>query len=267
MADPATRLAITATLRFTAPHPVDCLLQVEAAPTGEQQIISGVTTLPASMPVKRVPAQDGVGERFWITAQDEVTITYEAEVAISRPPADLALLAQAAKPSLPGEAVQYLFDSRYCAGESFQSFVEDEFGGLSGGARIAAMREWIARHFTYAPGSSGAHTTARDSFVERRGVCRDYAHVLVAFARASGIPARYASCYAPDVTPQDFHAIAEVFLTGPVGGRWVPVDATGMADPQATALIGVGRDAADVSFLTSFGPVAFGGHEVMVTRC
>lgn len=248
------------------PQNVDCLLQCEAASTGEQRIISGVTTLPAAIPVKRVPAQDGVGERFWITATGEVAIAYEARVEIARPPTDLALLAQLAKPDLPGEAVQYLFDSRYCAGESFRSFVEDEFGGLSGGARVLAMRAWIARHFSYAPGISGAHTTAHDSFVERRGVCRDYAHVLVAFARASGIPARYASCYAPDVTPQDFHAIAEVFLADGHGGRWVPVDATGMADPAATALIGVGRDAADVSFLTSFGFVQFDGHEVSVER-
>ncbi len=260
------RLTITATLRFTAPHAVDCLLQCEAAAIAEQRIISGLTTLPAAVPITRVAAQDGVGERFWIRPEGDIAITYEAEVEIIRAPVDLDNLEQSAMPGLPGEAVQYLFDSRYCAGESFRTFVEDEFGGLSGGSRVAAMGDWIAQHFTYVPGSSGAHTTAHDSFVERRGVCRDYAHVLVAFARASGIPARYASCYAPDVTPQDFHAIAEVFLVGPQGGRWVPVDATGMADPAATVLIGVGRDAADVSFLTSFGFVRFDGHEVSVER-
>lgn len=266
MAEPAINLSITATLEFTAPHPVDCLLQCEVAPTAVQQVLSGVTTLPASMPVKRVPAQDGVGERFWISAEGDVTITYQAEVEVTRAPADLASLAQAAKHDLPGEAVQYLFDSRYCAAESFQSFVEDEFGGLTGGARVEAMREWIAQHFTYAPGASGPSTTARDSFVERRGVCRDYAHVLVAFARAGGIPARYASCYAPDVAPQDFHALAQVWLSDGNRGRWIPVDATGMARADETALIGVGRDAADVSFLTHFGPVDFGGHKVSVTR-
>lgn len=262
------RLAVTATLRFTAPHPVDCLLQCEAAQTSEQRVIAGTTTLPAAIPVKRVAAQDGVGERFWFTAAGAVTITYEAQVEIVRAPANLAALEQAAKPDLPGEAVQYLFDSRYCAAESFQSFVEDEFGGLAGGARVAAMRDWIARHFTYAPGSSGPGTTARDSFVERRGVCRDYAHVLVALARASGIPARYASCYAPGVTPQDFHAQAQIWLADASvnGGRWVLVDATGMAQAEETTLIGVGRDAADVSFLTHFGAVDFDGHSVNVIR-
>jgi transglutaminase-like putative cysteine protease len=149
-----------------------------------------------------------------------------------------------------------LFDSRYCQADRMQGFVQDEFGRLEGGARIVAMRDWIAQHFRYEPGSSNSTTTALDSFVERRGICRDYAHVMICLARASTIPARYVSCYAPGVDPPDFHAVAEVFLadkTVPGGGAWHIVDATGMADPSKTVKIGIGRDAADVSFLTSFG--------------
>ena len=118
-----------------------------------------------------------------------------------------------------------------------------------------AMRDWIAENFTYAPGSSHSATTALESFVERRGVCRDYAHVLITLARASAIPARYASVYAPNVSPQDFHAVAEVFLADPTGpgGTWHLVDATGMAQAGEMAKIGIGRDAADVSFLSSYG--------------
>lgn len=258
-------LAITASLQFRAAVPVHCLLQCEVAETAEQRVSNGVTTLPAAIPVKRVAAQDGLGERFWITAEGDVAIRYEAQVGLSRQPVDLETLGQVAMTDLPAEATQYLFDSRYCAGEQFQAFVEDEFAALSGGARIAAVRSWIADHFTYEPGASGPQTTARDSFVTRRGVCRDYAHVLIALSRASGIPARYVSCYGPDVTPQDFHAVAEVWLSGADGaGQWALVDATGMASPEETAAIGVGRDAADVSFLTSFGPVEFCGHEVEV---
>ncbi|MEL6878390.1 MAG: transglutaminase-like domain-containing protein, partial [Pseudomonadota bacterium] len=98
---------------------------------------------------------------------------------------------------------------------------------------------------------------------------RDYAHVLVAMARASVIPARYVACYAPDVTPQDFHAVAQVFLANPDapdGGKWHLVDATGMAKPSETVTIGVGRDASDVSFLTTFGPASFEHSEVRVER-
>lgn len=139
---------------------------------------------------------------------------------------------------------------------------------MQGGARVALMRDWIASEIAYEPGSSTADTTALDTFVERRGVCRDFAHVMIAFARASAIPARYVSCFAPGVEPPDFHALAEVFLADPArpgGGAWHMVDPTGMADPASTAKIGVGHDAADVSFMTVFGTADYGDHEVRVT--
>jgi len=125
-------------------------------------------------------------------------------------------------------------------------------------ARQAALG-LIATNFSYVPGASDASTDATASFIAREGICRDYAHVLVTLARASSIPARYVACYAPGVTPQDFHAVAEVFLADPSGegGTWQLVDATGMADLSNTVKIGVGRDAADVSFVTSFGPMTF----------
>jgi len=130
------------------------------------------------------------------------------------------------------------------------------------------MRDWIADNFSYEQVSTTS-TTALDSFVERRGICRDYAHVLVTLARASAIPARYVSCYAPGVDPPDFHAAAEVFLADPTvpgGGAWHIVDATGMADPAETVKIGVGRDAADVSFMTVFGDAKFEDKEVSVRK-
>ena len=81
-------------------------------------------------------------------------------------------------------------------------------------------------------------------------------------ARAVGIPARYASVYAPNVTPQDFHAVAQVYLDG----AWHFVDPTGMAHASDTLLIGVGRDAADVSFLTSFGAIELVKQAIEVFR-
>jgi transglutaminase-like putative cysteine protease len=150
--------------------------------------------------------------------------------------------------------------SRYCPSDEFQTFVAAEFGHLEGGARIAAMRDWIERAFSYVPGVSNAQTTALDSFVQRQGICRDYAHVLVTLARASTIPARFASVYAPDVTPQDFHAVAEVYLDG----TWHLVDATGMAPADTIARIGVGADAADVAFLSAFGQAGFVAQTVSV---
>jgi transglutaminase-like putative cysteine protease len=163
---------------------------------------------------------------------------------------------------LPADTVRYLMPSRYCPCDEFQSFVSAEFGRLSGGARIAAMRDWIHDKFHYVAGSSTSQTTALDTFVQRQGICRDFAHVMICFARASAIPARFASVYAPAVTPPDFHAVAEVFLDN----AWHLIDATGMAQPDATALIGVGLDAAEVAFLSSYGPMQLISQSVDVSR-
>jgi transglutaminase-like putative cysteine protease len=92
-------------------------------------------------------------------------------------------------------------------------------------------------------------TTAADTFISRQGICRDYAHLLITLSRAAGVPARIASVYALGVDPPDFHAVAEIVL----GGEWHLVDPTRMAREAAMAKIGVGRDAADVAFLTAFG--------------
>lgn len=233
----------------------DALLQIEAAPTAQQTILSASIASTPTPHFLRVTAQDGIGERIWVHHDGEFAVTYEARVEVLRNDFDLASLAALPPHRLPGEAVPYLLDSLYCPASRLQPFVHEEFGALAGGAKVEAMRAWIAGHFRYVPGSSDSTTTAVDSFIERRGVCRDYAHTLIAFARAAAIPARFACGYGPGVSPQDFHAVAEVFLAGPAGqgGSWRIVDATGMVDPGAFAIIGVGRDAADASFITSYG--------------
>lgn len=261
-------IRIEAEFSFRAEQPTDVLLQFEAAAIPEQILSDVSTKLSESSHVARVDAQDCIGQRIWVCAHGEFSASHRARVSLNRILCDPGGLDQMAPHDLPGEAVEYLLDSRYCPADRFQSFVAEEFGALAGGAAVVAMRDWIARHFAYTPGSSGPATTALDSFVERRGVCRDYAHVLVTFARAAGIPARYVSCYAPGVTPQDFHAVAEVFLADPSvpgGGAWHLLDATGMASAEDIVKIGVGRDAADVSFLTSFGPTEFLDKRVQVT--
>lgn len=258
---------IEASFDFRMDGPTDVLLQFEAAAIPEQTILNADTRMTDCKHCARVAAQDDIGDRIWVRADGRFEVHYVASVEIDRLLPDLATLGTLEPHEMPAEAVQYLFDSRYCPADKFQTFVQDEFGGTEGGERVIAIREWLERKFTYAPGSSGPDTGALESFIGRRGICRDYAHTLVTLARASAIPARYVACYAPGVTPQDFHAVAEVFLkdtTTEGGGAWHIVDATGMADPAQTVKIGVGRDAADVSFLTSFGLTTFGNKSVHV---
>ena len=85
---------------------------------------------------------------------------------------------------------------------------------------------------------------------------------MITLARASAIPARMVSVYALGVTPADFHAVAEVFLDG----GWHLVDATGMSRVDATARIGVGRDAADIAFMTVYGRAQYNAQRVDVTE-
>jgi len=261
-------IAIETRFSFRAEQPTDVLLQFEAAAIPEQVLSGVVTDLSATANPARVAAHDSIGERIWACANGEFSVSYRARASLNRIVCDFAPLDQLAPHDLPSEAIEYLLDSRYCPADRFQTFVGEEFGALRGGAAVMAMRDWIAAHLTYTPGASTPNTTALDSFVERHGVCRDYAHVLVTFARAAGIPARYVSCYAPRVEPQDFHAVAEVFLADPAvpgGGCWQLIDATDMARAEEIVKIGVGRDAADVSFLTSFGPIEFLDKQVSVT--
>ncbi len=255
------KLQIHSNLDYDFPQPTDILIQVEAAIIPEQFVENAWIDLPPVEHFARVPGEDTIGDRIWLRTQGKLIVDYTATVTIDRICADCSQLPAVPPHQLPGETVHYLLPSRYCPSDEFQNLVEDEFGGLAGGARIVAISEWINRHINYTPGSSNAATGAMETYVSRHGVCRDFAHVMIALARASTIPARFASVYAPGVTPPDFHAVAEVFLDG----AWYLFDPTGMADPAQMAKIGVGRDAADVSFLTSYGPAFLNSQTVEVS--
>ena len=260
-------LTLSTSFAFEMDRPADALLQFEAAALPGQRIIDASTQITGAQTINRVAAQDAIGERIWIHANGRVDVRYEAKLAFDRALRPLDGLHAVPPHRLPGDAVKFLFDSRYCHSSQFFAFLESQFADTTGGARICAIRDWVAGHVAYEPGVSGPGTTATDTFHQRAGICRDFAHLFVTLARASAIPARYVACYAPGVTPQDFHALAEVYLadTGaPSDGRWHMVDATGMADLAHAAIIGVGRDAGDVSFLTTFGPMRFDSSEVRV---
>jgi transglutaminase-like putative cysteine protease len=260
-------ISIAARLSWHCAEPTDILLQIEVAETAQQRVTLAELEHTPCAGFRRVPAQDGIGTRIWLHHQGAFDLTYQAAVEVSRPAVDLRALIAVPPHRLPGEAVPYLMDSRYCAASRFVPFVEEGFAAVEGGDKVRALRDWIAAHFRYVPGSSNAATTAVDSFIERRGVCRDYAHTLICLARAASIPARFASGYGPKVKPQDFHAVAEVYLADAAGqGGWHLVDATGMVDAATFARIGVGRDAGDTSFLTSFGNAELRGIEIQVSE-
>lgn len=255
-------LQINVQLDYWFETPCDVLLQIEAAAMAGQGVSDAHISVTPCEHLARVPAQDDIGERIWLRTQGQMLVDYQATVSITRPIVDCAALSATPLHLLPGAAVPYLMPSRYCQSSQFTDFAEQKFGALRGGAKIMAMRNWIAGHLSYVPGSSHSGTTAVDTFHDREGICRDYAHLMITLARAAEIPARIASVYGLGVKPQDFHAVAEVYL----GGAWHLVDPTDMGTPDDMAIIGIGRDIGDVAFMTAFGALEMNSQNVSVTR-
>lgn len=256
------RIAIEVELEYHLASPGPVLMLIEAAGASGQELHRTAIDFGKVEHLARVPGEEGIGERIVLRAAELVHCRYEAEVSISRDCPELSLLPAHQVDEMPGDALRYLLPSRYCQAERFVPFVGQRFGDVSGGAKVSAIRDWIEQRLDYVPGVSTASTTAADTFLERRGVCRDYAHLMIALCRAAEIPARIASVFAPSVEPPDFHAVAEVYL----GGGWHLVDPTGMAKADEMALIAVGRDATDVAFLTTMTPAEMKHQSVLVRR-
>jgi transglutaminase-like putative cysteine protease len=148
------------------------------------------------------------------------------------------------------DRVIYLRPSRYAESDRLTAVARSEFAGLTAPAELlAAVSSWVGTRLSYVPGSSGPTDGAVDTLLARRGVCRDYAHLVIALLRGLDVPARLAAVYAPGLDPMDFHAVAEAA----VDGHWRVVDATTLA-PRATLVrIASGRDAADTAFLSTYG--------------
>jgi transglutaminase-like putative cysteine protease len=156
--------------------------------------------------------------------------------------------------ALPADVVPYLYPSRYCESDKLVRLAQHEFGKLQPGfSRVTAICNWIHDNVEYLRGSTNPLTSAFDTATERAGVCRDFAHLGIAFCRAVGIPARFVAGYAYALEPPDFHAYFEAYLNG----RWYIFDSTRLAPQTGLIRIGTGRDAADTSFATFFGPVKF----------
>ncbi len=256
------RLKIAVVLDYAVNPAADVLLQVEAAALPDQRILSSDLRVSAGAPLVAFQGEDGIGQRTWAPAAGILQVNYDAEVELTRTAIDLATLPATDPSQVPAAALAYLMPSRYCEVEEFQQFVRNEFAGLKGGPLATAIVAWVGANLTYASGSSGGDTTAADTFVARRGVCRDYAHLVVALARAGSIPARCVSAYAPGVDPPDFHAVAELWLDG----AWHLIDATGMAACGDLARVVVGRDATDIAFMTVFGAATLHYQQVSVVR-
>lgn len=238
------------------------MLAVEAARSSGQTVLADRLDISDAY-LHRTAGESGVGTRIWAHLEEQVLrLRYRAEVEVTR--GDVSFEDLTAQPvhALPAEAFTYLRPSRFCQSDEFFGFVANRFGKLEGGAKIAAIRDWVAREVRYLQATSDTQTTVIDTFARREGVCRDFAHLVCALSRAAGIPARYASAYGPGVDPPDFHAAAQVWLDG----GWHLVDATQMCTAAEMVLVGVGRDAFDAPFMETEDDANLLAQTVSVSR-
>jgi transglutaminase-like putative cysteine protease len=186
----------------------------------------------------------------------DLQLSYRATVDLHHHRAEPARLDEIPIRHLPLEALGYIYPSRYCESDRLLRLAAKEFGALAPGhARVQAIVAWVQRQITYTSNTSNPRTSAIETLVEQAGVCRDFAHLMIALCRAVNIPARFTTGtdYGADpaLGPPDFHAYVEVYL----GDRWYIFDPSGTGIPMGFVRIGTGRDAADVAFATMFGNV------------
>ena len=157
--------------------------------------------------------------------------------------------------NLPEETLLFLLGSRYCETDRLSDLAWSLFGGAPlGWARVQAICDYVHERIVFNYMDARNTRSAYEAHEERKGVCRDYAHLAIALCRCMNIPARYCTGYLGDIgvpilDPMDFSAWFEVYL----GGRWWTMDARHNFPRIGRVLMATGRDAADVALTTAFG--------------
>jgi transglutaminase-like putative cysteine protease len=201
-------------------------------------------------------------QRFTLPAGESV-LDVEHEVEVHDQIAVDAAAPQVPPAQLPDEVLQYLLQSRYCPSDKMSERAKDIVQGCPPGySQAERIASWIRENIDYRYGVSEASTCALDTLGCGAGVCRDFAHVGIALSRSLMMPARIVVGYLHELDPMDMHAWYEVFL----GGRWYAFDATQAQPRGGRVIVARGRDAADVAFLSEYGPLQIKEMNVSVTR-
>jgi transglutaminase-like putative cysteine protease len=245
------------TLTCSAPTPMICQLDVHPSCV---PAVRAETPFAATPHVESWLYADVFGNRcrrFNAPAGD-LTISNAGVVEVSGLPDPVVADApEIPVADLPDDTLLYLVGSRYIETDKLSPIAWGLFGQTAPGwARVQAICDFVNSHIVFGYENARATRTAYEAYGERVGVCRDFAHLAVAFCRCMNIPARYCNGYLgdigvpPDPAPMDFNAWFDVFL----GGRWLTFDARHNMPRIGRVLIARGRDAADIPLVNSFGP-------------
>jgi transglutaminase-like putative cysteine protease len=249
-------------LEYDVKAPTHFCFNIEAAHWPTQKILSERLALSSAV-ARHCFTDHGSGNRFFRfdASPGPLLVNYKAEVEVYSEHVD-EHLPETPVSEVPDDVFHYLMPTRYCESDVLGCVAQQMFGDEPPGiGRVRKIVKWIHESIVYRPGSTNSTTTAQEVFVQRAGVCRDFAHLGITLCRALNIPARLVVGYVWfDEPPQDFHAIFEAWI----GGRWVLFDPTGMAPVDRLVRIGTGRDAKDVAFSTFFGAVEMTRKEIIV---
>jgi transglutaminase-like putative cysteine protease len=254
------RIRYSVDLRYDVAGKSDFLLNVHAAVTSRQHVIEEEFSVSPEVPWI-VETDEATGNRIAKFNSEAAVVTthYMGLVDIEHHIVDPADVVAEAPSELPVNSLRFLYPSRYCPSDAISQKAWDLFGAHPRGyGQVRAVRDWVRENIQFKIGTSHSGTTAVDTLRDGCGVCRDFAHTFISYCRALNYPTRFCTGVDygadPSLGPPDFHAYGEVLM----GGRWYLFDATGISPITGLIRIGTGRDAADVSFATIFGPVRTG---------
>ena len=232
------------------------ILNIHALKSFHQFILEESFTIDPFINIEEFSAIRGENRviRFEAFPFQNIRISYNALVDTYCEIKNYQYLAETPIARMDPKVFPYLYPSRYCQSDKLFRLAYNLFGHiLNPFEKVCAITDWIHKNVQYISGSSNAQTSAFDTITEGSGVCRDFAHLGIAFCRALTIPARYFTGYALNLQPQDFHACFEVYL----GDEWILFDATKLIPLNGLVKIATGRDAADTAVANIFGGVNF----------
>jgi transglutaminase-like putative cysteine protease len=259
------RAGFTITYDCPAPTPMMLCLSVHPSRRGDLETPDWLRTEPAIDVRQYIDGFGNICSRILAPAGRTV-LSADFVVRDSGLPDEVAPHAtQALVQDLPDEVLVYLQGSRYCETDRLSDLAWSLFGGIEPGwARAQAIIDHVHAHIAFGYEHARPTKGAFEAQEEARGVCRDYAHLAIAFLRCMNIPARYCTGYLGDIgVPvagvMDFSAWCEAFLDG----RWYAFDARNHQPRIGRILIARGRDAADVPIAHTFGQAFLAGFEVV----
>ena len=252
------RLRLALELDYEVLQPgCDFIFNIHAAHTERQVVLEEHLDLNQSVPW-RVDTDPVTLNRYLRVSAlpGPLRVRYNATVDLNHHTAQPGSIDEVPVALLPTHVLRSIYPSRYCQSDRLLRLAMREFGLQQPGyARVQGIRDWVLQRIAFTPNTSNSNTSAVDTLLDTVGVCRDFAHLMIALCRAINVPARFTTGIDygadPALGPTDFHAYVEAYL----GGRWYIFDPSGTAIPMGFVRLGTGRDAADVAFATIFGSV------------